>query len=686
TYGMTVTDSNGCSQTDVMTLNPRGSISINALVTKQVSCFAANDAALFLDIFAPTNGPYNVSWKNAAGVEVAISQTVANIGPGVYSVEVSDKDGCSNSAQNIVVTEPAPIVFSTAITNAPCFQSNGRATITISGNPTGYKYEWRIKDSLTVIDTDHILDAKAGSYTVKVIHPNNCTKDTNIIITEPTKITFPIPETRKVTCFGLSTGQAAIIGAPTGISFSWSTGAAGQFATNFREGRAWVLGSLGSCVSDTTFFNIDTEPRLTIDTAKTVKTLPLCFGSADGSLKVEALGGTNIGYNYNWANGTTGPQLNNLAAGVYTVTITDSNNCAYTDSITLGQPTRMIPAVDPLKTVELNCKNRDAGKIGLQVSGGNPGKKTITWQSGILTDNEVAIGLSSGRYCATVTDNFGCSATFCYQLSDASPLVGKIKAPAQPLCNGGKTCIAVDFITGGTGNKYTFQLNNGIRFPIDTCLQVFAGQYFINLIDSAGCSIDTTITISQPDPITVDLGPDLDVQLGASSPTIRVSINSPAGIGNVIWSPTEGIECIVSNCFSVQANPTTTTTYRLTATDQNGCTGSDEITINVKNIRNVFFPNIFSPNRDGVNDHFQAITGSGVEKIITFVIFDRWGNKVFEKNDYVPDPTGTDGWDGTHGGRALDPGVYVYYSLARFDDGKDIEYSGSVTLADKVRN
>ncbi|MFZ1750537.1 MAG: gliding motility-associated C-terminal domain-containing protein, partial [Saprospiraceae bacterium] len=138
--------------------------------------------------------------------------------------------------------------------------------------------------------------------------------------------------------------------------------------------------------------------------------------------------------------------------------------------------------------------------------------------------------------------------------------------------------------------------------------------------------------------------------------------------------------------FSVQANPTTTTTYRLTATDQNGCTGSDEITINVKNIRNVFFPNIFSPNRDGVNDHFQAITGSGVEKIITFVIFDRWGNKVFEKNDYVPDPTGTDGWDGTHGGRALDPGVYVYYSLARFDDGKDIEYSGSVTLADKVRN
>ena len=80
------------------------------------------------------------------------------------------------------------------------------------------------------------------------------------------------------------------------------------------------------------------------------------------------------------------------------------------------------------------------------------------------------------------------------------------------------------------------------------------------------------------------------------------------------------------------------------------------------------------------------MTGPGVEKILSFAIFDRWGNRVFEKADFLPDPAGTDGWDGTFDGRRLDPGVYVYYAKALFIDGKEIEYSGSVTLADKVKN
>ncbi|MBL0099202.1 MAG: gliding motility-associated C-terminal domain-containing protein [Saprospiraceae bacterium] len=82
---------------------------------------------------------------------------------------------------------------------------------------------------------------------------------------------------------------------------------------------------------------------------------------------------------------------------------------------------------------------------------------------------------------------------------------------------------------------------------------------------------------------------------------------------------------------------------------------------------------------------FKLSQGPG-EKILSFTIFDRWGNKVFDKSDYMPDPAGTDGWDGTLNGRRLDPAVFVYYSRVRFIDGKEINYSGSVTLADKIRN
>ncbi|MBL0099203.1 MAG: hypothetical protein IPP49_03385 [Saprospiraceae bacterium] len=230
-----------------------------------------------------------------------------------------------------------------------------------------------------------------------------------------------------------------------------------------------------------------------------------------------------------------------------------------------------------------------------------------------MTDNNTAIGLSPGTYCATVSDNFGCKDTVCYTLTAPAVLKGEVNTPVEPLCNGGESCISVKYLVGGTGNKYTFQINNGTRYPIDSCVTVFAGQYFINLIDSAGCSIDTIITIGQPAPITVDAGLDREIQLGLPSPVINVNVDSSVGIDTLVWSPAGDIICLTQNCISVEAAPAVTTTYLITVTDLNGCKGSDEITVDVKNVRNVYFANIFTPNRDGENEYFQAVTGPGRE-------------------------------------------------------------------------
>ena len=76
-----------------------------------------------------------------------------------------------------------------------------------------------------------------------------------------------------------------------------------------------------------------------------------------------------------------------------------------------------------------------------------------------------------------------------------------------------------------------------------------------------------------------------------------------------------------------------------------------------------------------MNDELILFVGRDVISF-TFSIYDRWGNRVFDKSDYVPDPAGSDGWDGSFGGRRLDPGVFVYFARALFLDGKIIEYSG----------
>lgn len=686
-YSVTVSDINKCTATFAVLLNQQGSLNITPKIQKNITCNGTKDGILFIDVLAPiANGPFTFSWRNESGTEISISQTANFLGPGTYSVQVTDKNGCSNTASNIILTEPAPIVTTTTINPAPCFNTNGNATIDITGGTTGFTYEWREKGKTPIIGNTKTLSAKAGIYTVKVINASGCEKEVEITISEPEAITFPVPETRNATCFGLSNGSAIIPNSPSGINFIWSSGSTGTSVLNLSVGPNWVIASKGTCKSDTVKFEIFSYPKLTIDKTKTVVTNPVCFGSSDGSVTIEAKGGTAIGYTYSWGNGKPGPTLSNIKAGAYIVTIMDSNNCTQSDTFFLTQPDKLVAFLDRSKTVELDCNNQNSGKIALLTTGGNAGKKTITWQSGIIVQNEVATGLSSGRYCATISDNFGCKDTFCYSMIAPSPLKGKLKTAPEPLCNGGTTCLSVDYLRGGTGNKYTFQINNGKRYPIDSCVTVFAGRYFINLIDSAGCSIDTVITILQPDPVAVDAGPDVEIQLGLPSPVIRAVINSTVGLDNIIWSPVEGLSCVSSDCTTVELNPTTSTTYTLLVTDKNGCTGSDKVTVTVKNVRNVYFANIFTPNRDGENDFFQAVTGPGVEKIIAFAIYDRWGNKVFEKSNYVPDPTGNDGWDGTFSGQRLDPGVFVYFAKALFIDGKEIDYSGSVTLADKVRN
>lgn len=686
---VTVTDVNNCQATSNFSLNDVGSLSIT-IDTMNVSCPGKNDgsATVTPQFSGGTTPTYEVFWRNSLGVELPIKTfTIQNLPPGNYTVEIITSDGCRSNPRPFRILDAIPFTVITNITNAQCFDELGKIDVSVTGNNTGFTYEWRLKGDNSILSTSNVFDAKAGTYTVKAISPGGCDSEVDVTITQPNEIILPMPTITKVSCFGGTNGIAAIF--DNSLDFTWSTGNMGQFTPNLSAGIAWVIAidKITKCSSDTLFFEMLEPPKLEIDNSKTEVINPTCFGDKNGSVKIEAKGGTGTGYSYNWENGVAGPTINNINAGAYIVTISDINNCTQSDTFFLTQPDKLEAFIDRNRTVELDCNNQDKGKIALLTSGGNPGIKTISWQSGVITDSGVAIGLSSGTYCATISDNFGCMDTFCYTMSAPIPLVGELNTPIEPICNGGQTCISVKSISGGTGSNYTFQINTGgIRYPIDSCVTVFAGQYFVRLIDSAGCEIDTIITIGQPDPIEVELGTDQEVQLGLPSPVIKVSINSPAGVDTIIWSPINGINCLTLDCSSIEASPTETTTYIVTVTDQNGCTATDEVTVNVRNERKVFFANVFSPNRDGNNDFFQAVTGPGVERIISFVIYDRWGNRVFEKSNYLPDPAGSDGWDGTFGGKFLDPGVFVYYAKALFIDGKVIDYSGSVTLVDKLRN
>ena len=138
------------------------------------------------------------------------------------------------------------------------------------------------------------------------------------------------------------------------------------------------------------------------------------------------------------------------------------------------------------------------------------------------------------------------------------------------------------------------------------------GDYEISIIDVNGCELSQIINLYEPQEITVDAGPDLEIELGE-----RVRIRAtvfPLNGQHVEWSPPDSLDCI--NCVQPIASPTSTTLYTISVTDSiTGCVLRDEVLVSVDKNRNVFIPNVFSPTGDGTNDVFRIFTGNGVRKI-----------------------------------------------------------------------
>jgi len=171
-------------------------------------------------------------------------------------------------------------------------------------------------------------------------------------------------------------------------------------------------------------------------------------------------------------------------------------------------------------------------------------------------------------------------------------------------------------------------------------------------------------------PLPLDLGPNQTIELGDS---IQLMPQGEIAVDTFFWRP-DGL-----TDFEPFVSPAATTTYRLTAADSSGCSASDRITIIVERRREVYAPNVFSPNGDGTNDGFTLFVGDDVAAVTNFRIFDRWGNMVFEQPELLPNIE-AEGWDGTFRGNEMDSGVFVFYAEVEFIDGQTEVVKGEVVL------
>jgi large repetitive protein len=362
---------------------------------------------------------------------------------------------------------------------------------------------------------------------------------------------------------------------------------------------------------------------------------------------------------------------NNYAvAGTYNATLISSTIYGCSDtarkSITI-HPTPMVRASDD----KVICR-------GTSVQLNATGAPSYSWGplyglSCYTCANPIANPTINTAYEVTGSNAFGCSAKDTVNIRVVQPFTIGITGK-DTICTGQSTQLIA---SGAT--RYVWTPSTGLNFTniaTPVASPTLTTAYRVVGYDTEGCFTDTArITVAVGEYPTVNLGPDKVLSTGTLLPLNSVITNGP--IARWIWTPTTDLSC--SSCPLPVANIKKEITYRVAATNQYNCTGYDTINIKVFcESTQVFIPNLFTPDNDGVND-ILMVRGTGIKTIKSFRIFNRWGELVFERSNFSPNDK-TFGWDGTVKGTKAPPDIYVYTCEVLCENDIPFVYKGNTAI------
>jgi hypothetical protein len=294
------------------------------------------------------------------------------------------------------------------------------------------------------------------------------------------------------------------------------------------------------------------------------------------------------------------------------------------------------------------------------------------WSTGATTQSIDVY--TAGNYSVTATDSFGCETSAGITVVE-NPLSASTTS-SPPICSyDANGRITVNLLGGGVGTVL-YQINEQAARPDPVFDNLRPGVYRVRVTDESACSYTETIDLPAVDQLSVEL-PPLNGAI-RSDDSLRLA-PQVGGVPVVIaWNPAAGLSC--TDCLTPWLQPKVPTTYTLTITSDNGCVHSDSVAVDVEVVHKIYAPNAFAPGSQEPANQYFAVSGgvelAGVEKM---VVFDRWGNQVYQGQDLLPGDPGV-GWDGTINGQPAPAGVYVYYVYAIFADGETEVFSGDVML------
>jgi len=392
--------------------------------------------------------------------------------------------------------------------------------------------------------------------------------------------------TTDVQCYGDSTGSIdlTINGGIAPYTYSWSNGDTTEDLANVPAGIYSVTVTDDVGLTATTSDTIVQPSQITTQVSVTDVS---CNGSCDGSVSLTVNGGTPP-YTYNWSNGSSNQDLSSICAGHYDVTITDANGCvSQVDNIKVTEPPLLVASAavsSDYNGQDISCFGANDGEAQVNGSGGT-GSYSYHWSNG--QTSQTATGLSAGTYGVTITDANGCEATDSVTLTQPDPVTASVTPTSQYngyniSCHGGSDGSAEITASGGTP-PYTYQwdANAGGQTSAEAT-NLSAGTYSVTVTDVNGCIESGSVTLTEPPVLNVDAGDSKTVYYGYpdSACTDLVVQSSSGGVPPYSYSWSNG-----APSDSIHVCPSTTTTYTVTITDQNGCTDTSNVKVCVIDVR-----------------------------------------------------------------------------------------------------
>ncbi len=546
TYNIIATDSRGCTAVNGGTVASPALLSLNIALFNNPFCNGTSSGA----ILVTANGgvaPYTYAWSSGQTTE-----DIDSVPAGVYTVSVSDANGCQQTISQ-TLTDPAAITSSVTSTNVSCAGANdGTASITAGGGTPPFTYLW--SDFLT---TPVVTGLAGGTYYVIATDHNGCQQRDSVTITEPLLLVVTDSVTN-ISCFNANDGSVALTvsGGTLPYGYLWSNGATTQNLSNLAGGQ--YCGTVTDANHCSVVVCVNVINPLQLQPVFVVKNLS-CFGDTNGAINLTVSGGTP-GYSYVWSTSATTANISGLTPATYYVTITDSRNCVTADSATVNSPGALYTS-GILSNV--TCHGLCNGYILTTPYGGTL-PYTFAWSNGPSTEN--VIQLCGGSYYLTLTDANNCSVASLYIIHEPALFTDSIATTPVSCfgnCNG-----AVASIPNGGTQPYQYLWNTFGNDSLQSGL--CAGHYTLMLTDSNGCHLTDTVDLAQPSQILVSGTITNAVCNGSNTGAVNLTVsggsspytfnwsggqtseninNAPGGAATV--TVTDAHSCLVSTVFNI---------------------------------------------------------------------------------------------------------------------------------------